>query len=298
MPKSPFSQQDMTRLIPYGNGTLYRCPQTGFLAADPIPNAAELDAYYQSEYFEGSRYESDLDEQNNAYLKNWQRRLSNIEQLVGSSSSEHHKRLLDIGAGTGAFVELAHRHNWEISCVEFSPDGRQAIQNRVPDVQQIESEFSPDRFAGQQYDLVSMWAVIEHLPYDADRLKSFYEITRPGGLVAFSFPNPITINRFLFGANWRYFIPVEHLAFYPPTLFKQMLEQAGFTIEQESSTFSAAACHDGLAKSSFSWLPQIIRKVFVKLTGAANRCLFHGDTYEVIARKNNDSKTDRESAEA
>lgn len=280
-PTSPFGGVMMKKYIDYGTQTLYRCPRTGFLCAWPLPTPEQLEEYYSKNYFSGTRYVEGADDQ--SQLSTWNRRLTKIESALKTKSNV--KSLLDIGAGTGVFCKVAAGRSWSVSCVEFSDSGREQILSRVKQVDSMDKVFDASNYSDSQFDLVTMWAVIEHMPYDSTLLRNLYRIVKPGGLVSFSYPNPVTMNRYLFGANWRYFIPVEHLSFFPPALFRKLLGEAGFKLGPQYSVFSSQAFSDGVNSTCMRNLPRFAKKMMTRATRFTNKCLFHNDTYEVIGVK-------------
>lgn len=277
--ESPFSSRGAKHFAKYGRANLFKCKSTGFIFASPSPSPTELGQYYSDKYFAKDRYANRTSSYNP-----WERRLNSVTNTI-ATSVQTRPELLDIGAGTGAFVRYACENGWDVSAVEYSSHGQEQIRARVPEVVSIDREFSVENYREQQFTAVTLWAVIEHMPYDPGLLHSLAKIIKPGGVLALSFPNPNTMNRYLFGAKWRYFIPVEHLSFFPPGLFHRILGEAGFRVCLETSVFSSQAFRDGWMHSSLSKLPSLIQRIACRLANRTNRLFWHGDTYEVIAMR-------------
>lgn len=285
MPLSPFTNSEMAPRFEYGASVLYECRTTGYLTAHPQPSQNEITSYYQPDYYRGNRYKCKPIEVGSQESKTWNRRLEKIESLRQTSFSPSDSSLLDIGAGTGAFCEVASKKGWEVSCVELSAHGRSAIAQRIPDVHRIVDRLNPEQWGPNQFDLITLWAVIEHMPYDPVFLRSLFHLLKPSGMIALSFPNPRTANRYLFKQHWRYFIPIEHLTFFPPKLFKTLVTDAGFIVLSEESFYSRQAFFDGLAKTSVTNLPRRIAKLISRVVEVSTRPFLHGDTYEIYALK-------------
>ena len=262
---------------------MYKCPRTGFLTAYPPPSTEERVRCYRDQYFQQPRYSLERDQEAEYYKKVWLRRITQAESTLGALKGE--KALLDIGAGTGEFCEVAAGRGWNISVVEFSEHGRAIIRKRLPQVGEIHDEYRPSDFSGTQFDLITLWAVIEHMPYDPTLLPSLYALLRPGGTIAFSFPNPVSLNRYVFGRHWRYFRSTEHVAFYPPALLKHLLGDVGFTLRSEAALFSRLACVEGLSGSPLSVFPSSLHRALARGIGLAIRYSRYGDTYELMASK-------------
>lgn len=276
--RSPFSQTEPRLCFQYGTSCLYQCEETGFLFAWPTPTARTLAEYYTGPYHQHDRYAN----QTTAYNP-WPRRLKTIESH--RLTRDNVPTVLDIGAGTGAFLAFASRAGWNVSGVEASHNACIEIRRRVPSIDSLKSLFRPENYRDQSFDLITLWAVLEHMPYEATFLCHLHRLLKPGGILALSLPNPNTPNRYLFGRNWRYFIPTEHLSFYPPSLLRRLINHAGLTVCEEHSTFSGDAFNDGWKTSPLNALPCLVRKTAGRLVALLTPRVFHGDTLEFVCRK-------------
>lgn len=112
-------------------------------------------------------------------------------------------RLLDVGCGTGLFLEAASARGWEVAGVELSmtaaAEARRRVGERVAVGTLEEAKFSDDTF-----DVVTLWEVIEHVPQPVKLLSEVRRVLRPGGVLLLSTPN----GRSLFHriAHWSYIL--------------------------------------------------------------------------------------------
>lgn len=110
-----------------------------------------------------------------------------IEQLLPNSRN----KIMDLGCGAGVFLKMAERNGWK-QCVGVDINQRYSdIYNAQDGIQFINSSFErlePGKL-GKEYDVISMWSVLEHL-YDVHYiLKELITMIRPGGLLFILVPN-------------------------------------------------------------------------------------------------------------
>lgn len=153
------------------------------LKTDPVPALDKLSDYYDSE-----QYISHVDSRNGFMpsVYRWVRRymlkrkLNLLVRLNRDKGS-----LLDIGAGTGAFLEAADRRGWEALGVEPSVIARQTAQEKgLSVVGAIE-----DVNASKKFNVITLWHVLEHLPDLAGTIIKLKSMLSPEGYLIIAVPN-------------------------------------------------------------------------------------------------------------
>jgi len=93
-------------------------------------------------------------------------------------------RLLDIGCGTGEFIELARARGWDAFGVEVSREAVQTAQGRGLPVALRGSEGAERLpFADDSFDVVVLWNVIEFFARPAADLAEIGRVLSPGGRI-------------------------------------------------------------------------------------------------------------------
>jgi 2-polyprenyl-3-methyl-5-hydroxy-6-metoxy-1,4-benzoquinol methylase len=100
-------------------------------------------------------------------------------------------KILDLGCGAGTFLKMAERNGWK-QCVGVDINQRYSdIYTSAKGIQFINATFErldPAKLGGD-YDVISMWSVLEHL-YDKHAvLKTLISMLKPGGLLFILVPN-------------------------------------------------------------------------------------------------------------
>lgn len=218
---------------------------------------------YKNQY--GKTYLEDFDSIKNQGI----RRLKNIQSLVDTNEK---KDLLDIGCAYGPFLSAAND-------VGFTPFGTDVSEEAVKYVTETLGfsatcvDFS--KFdTTKQFDIVTMWYVIEHFQ-DLDSVLSIVStLVKTGGVFAFSTPNGLGITR---KKNVKQFFsqsPNDHFSIWDYKCAKNILTKYGFHVKKIVTT--------GIHKDRFPfYLRKLPQPVFLFIANL----LKLGDTFEVYCEK-------------
>lgn len=166
------------------------------------------------------------------------------------------RRLLDIGAGRGAFLDVARKAGWEVTAVELSASNSAYIREAYA-VPVFTGVMEDAGFPADQFDAVTMWDVIEHLKSPTTTLREVHRILKPGGLLVAYTPNHDSLiavaSRWLHGVSSRRFplerllYPVVHVSFFTPRTLTRLLRKTGFgVVRMGSGPLDPARCSDSV----------------------------------------------------
>jgi SAM-dependent methyltransferase len=141
------------------------------------------------------------------------------------------KRVLDVGCGTGVFLDLLARKGITAEGVERNGQSARFAQSLGLTIHTADALEFLARHPGQ-YDGLYCSHFVEHLPIDAvERLMALSaQALAPGGVVVFTFPDPESIRSQLLGF-WR---DPEHVRFYHPELIETLAQVHGLMSESNS----------------------------------------------------------------
>jgi len=109
--------------------------------------------------------------------------------------------LLDIGCGEGFSLFKASQTGYTAKGIELSQDAAEYAKREFS--LDIETRhFEGSQFPENCFDVVTLWQVLEHLPYPLTALKQVYRILKPGGLVVVSTPDIGGIPARILGRRW------------------------------------------------------------------------------------------------
>lgn len=158
----------------------------------------------------------------------------------------HCQNVLDVGCGTGVFLECLQRVN--ISAMGVERNAQSARFARSLGLK-VTVQDALDFLAEQHgtYDGIYCSHFVEHLPFgDVDRLvKLVAQTLQPGGKAIFVFPDPESIRSQLLGF-WR---DPEHVRFYHPDILSVLGRTHGLALVYNSQDIT------GRTVGSFSSMP-------------------------------------------
>ena len=157
----------------------YKCQHCRLLFLYPLPTPKNLHDHYQ-EYLP-------LDPQ---LVEDWG---YEMEPVISSSARflssqfEYPGRLLDIGCGYGFFIEAMHVCGWEVEGIELSKPAADIA--RAKKCGAIHAHAVEEMEGMAQFDVVTMFYVIEHVADPVAILKAVRKLLKPGGLLVLRYPN-------------------------------------------------------------------------------------------------------------
>jgi len=140
-------------------------------------------------------------------------------------------RLLDVGCGGGAFLRRMRKAGWVVAGTEPDPKAaaRLAAQEGFPVYSSLEDI---DLLQVQQFDIIVLSHVIEHLPDPIETLIQLRSLLRTDGRLLLTTPNALSLGSRIFSAFWRGLEPPRHFNIFSPDSLIQALECAGFQIKR------------------------------------------------------------------
>lgn len=134
-------------------------------------------------------------------------------------------RLLELGCGTGCFLDEAARAGWIVEGVEVSRFAAARAAQRGLSVRCAPlEEYEP---APGAFDCVALWDVIEHLRDPFAALITAGRALRPGGVLALSTGDVTSLCARLTRQYWHLFNLPEHLFFFSPAALAGAFDRAG-----------------------------------------------------------------------
>jgi SAM-dependent methyltransferase len=212
-----FAGPDRLQGLP-GEFRLLRCGECGLMRLAQIPD--DLDQFYPASY-RPHQARSDS-------LAGWRGRgLAKKADLVRRAFPSG-GRLLDVGCGSGEFLALFQDDpRWSLHGLEPSPQAGRLARDLTGSPVTI-ATLQDARLPAGSFDVVTMWHVLEHLPYPLPALTRAKRLLRPGGLLVLCCPVADSCQARLFGSYWSGFDLPRHLVTFSRPSLDRALRAAGF----------------------------------------------------------------------
>ena len=184
----------------------------------PQPELNVLGKYYESE-----DYISHTDAKRSLFEKiyHWVK-IYSLNKKVSLINSLHKKKgsLLDIGAGTGDFLVTAKTNGWEITGIEPNDNAKKlAVAKGVSfenDLKAIEN---------QQFDVITMWHVLEHVPNLEHQIQELKRLLKPNGTIIIAVPNYKSYDASHYGEFWAAYDVPRHLWHFSKTSIEKLFSR-------------------------------------------------------------------------
>lgn len=197
-----------------------RCPACGFLYRNPNIRPERLGELYADSY---STFLS------GDYAKKRRRRYALTMQAFSPVFDDGHgRRLLDFGCGNGLFLREAEKRGFKAYGVDLSPDAVEQARARLRTAKVFAGAPAevPEVAAGD-FDVITMWSVLAHLPRPVDDLSMLRSLLASDGALLILTVNANSLLLKAYGSRWNGFTR-NHLMFYSPDTLPRLLTLAGF----------------------------------------------------------------------
>lgn len=215
---------------------IVRCRKCGLVYVNPRLKQEKIAALYNADYFRGNGFDTSIDYVKDANdhaagkdtftLDDWD--CDTILALLKKSRppAPAPYTLLEVGCGTGVFLDKARMHGFDCRGLELSEYAASfARQRGIPvETKSIDTSlYPPDSF-----DAVIMREVIEHLPHVMSSLTTVFSWLKQGGVLFMATGNYDCPERRLRGGEWSYFMPEGHLTVFSNRTMRNYLRKVGF----------------------------------------------------------------------
>jgi SAM-dependent methyltransferase len=212
--------------VAYG---MRRCPRCHRGVLDPRPDAEALASWYGPGYFGSGSGKFVLPIE--AFVEWFRgRRARQAAALLERGPAPHRsRRILDVGCGSGQFLAALVERGYECHGTELSQEtARRAAA--VPGLRLHVGPVAPDSYPAGQFDLVSVWHVLEHLEDPDAMLRRCAGWLRSGGWLMLAVPNIDSWQARLYRGSWFHFDPPRHLFHFGPRSLETALTAAGYRV--------------------------------------------------------------------
>ncbi len=256
-----------------GRWNLARCPACGLVWLNPCPLPEEIGKLYRTYYTHAPTGELNpmlnvikrgilakafgydtlplrTGERLTGSVLRW---VPPLREMIGWSvkwlTAVPDGRLLDVGAGSGMYLDQMRMLGWDVVGVEPDEAAVAVAKEHFglivhPGV--VEDALAEGTLARDSFDAIVLTHVVEHLPDPVGTLRACASLLKPGGRLVIVTPNTESLGHRLYGGSWRGCDPPRHLHLFSPRTLAACVEQAGLRAVRTWTSASAAR---------FFWVP-------------------------------------------
>lgn len=159
---------------------------------------------------------------NSLYHMVRKRTLVSKRQLVINETGMKQGSILDIGCGTGAFLNTMKEGGWSITGLE--PDA--IARNKAAELYNIQPQQSQQlfEFNKESFNAITMWHVLEHVHELHAYIKQIESLLAPNGKLFIAVPNYTSKDAEVYGADWAAYDVPRHLYHFSPQSMEALLK--------------------------------------------------------------------------
>jgi len=257
------------------------CARCGLGITSPRPLATEASRYYESDQYisHTSASKGIIDR---IYLiirgltTQWKYQL--IEPYL------HANTLLDYGCGTGHFLSVVRARKKNAIGIEPSENARKKINSNIaayPSLAELPS---------QQFDVITLWHVLEHIYTLRETLGALKDKLSDKGAIFLAVPNHQSPDAAQYGANWAAYDVPRHLWHFSKESMATFLQQEGLRvvkiIPMKLDAYYVSLLSERYASPKTPFVIRIVRAIWIAFRSnlAAAKTLNHSSLIFVVQK--------------
>lgn len=204
-----------------------KCKKCGFALTQDFPPETEIGRYYDV-----PAYISHSDTHKGVIntLYHWARKIAlrSKSNTVTRFSGKATGTLLDIGCGTGYFLNCMKKKHWVVTGIEKAENPREYAREKFG----INCQCSEYLFeiAAKSKDVITMWHVLEHLEQLNKTMAQLHKILKDDGAAIIALPNKQSFDAAAYKEKWAAYDVPRHLWHFSPDDFELLAKKHRFDL--------------------------------------------------------------------
>lgn len=205
---------------------IFQCDSCGFRFTQNFPDQRDMGKYYESdEYVSHSNTKKGV--VHHIYHIARSVMLKKKRAIVEQATKLTTGRILDIGCGTGFFLNEMQTNKWVCEGVEVSTHAAKYARenfglNIHTSLNQIDTK--------DQFDVITLWHVLEHLQNLPETFAQLRMLLKPDGVLVVALPNCTSYDAEIYQNDWAAYDVPRHLWHFSPDTFNHLVNREGFLI--------------------------------------------------------------------
>lgn len=198
--------------------TIVKCNICGLVYVNPRIDSKQILSKYKA--VEDPLYQAERA----GRVLTFERHLIPLHKITGKPNG---RRLLDVGCYTGVFVEIAGKAGWDACGVD--PSRWAVAEAKKTGLNVIEGTLESVGFVEEQFDVITMWDVIEHLDDPCETLAQAHRLLKKNGIIVIHTMNIDSLISRILGKQWPWYMEM-HLYYFSYRTLRKMLEKIRFDV--------------------------------------------------------------------
>lgn len=194
-----------------------------------VPGADTIAPYYKSEDYI-SHTDTAKGLINSLYHAVRKRTIKQKRKLIEKTTGLKTGKLLDVGSGTGAFLNGMNQYGWEATGLEPDADARAAAK-KIYNLDLTDAARFYQLPAGH-FDAITLWHVLEHVHDLAKYILQLKALLNNHGKLFIAVPNYTSKDAVIYKEHWAAYDVPRHLYHFSPKAMQLLMEKNGLKVLQ------------------------------------------------------------------
>ena len=192
------------------------------LHTSPAPQISDLGKYYESEdYISHTDSKKSFLDTIYQIVKKYtiQKKVVLLKSLI--EDRKKGLNILDIGCGTGDFLLACKKNKFNVTGIEPNKGARSLSETK------LNSEIVEDisKLGKAQFDCITMWHVLEHVPNLSEYIKSLKKLLKTDGVLIVAVPNFKSYDANYYQKFWAAYDVPRHLSHFSQTAIGKLFSR-------------------------------------------------------------------------
>jgi 2-polyprenyl-3-methyl-5-hydroxy-6-metoxy-1,4-benzoquinol methylase len=203
-----------------------KCNSCSLLFTNPRPDRANIGKYYKSEDYI-SHSDSSAGLKNFLYKRVRSIALDSKYHLIKSLGNG--KKVLDIGCGTGYFLNKMKTKGYQVSGIEPDPSARKLAEAKLGE--KIFADLI--ELPKTKFDYISLWHVLEHVHDLKEYLQTIRTFLEKEGHLIIAVPNHSSYDQSYYKEFWAAYDVPRHLYHFTKESLQNLVKPIGYKLLKE-----------------------------------------------------------------
>jgi 2-polyprenyl-3-methyl-5-hydroxy-6-metoxy-1,4-benzoquinol methylase len=234
---------------------IWQCEHCTLRFTQDVPDEESIGAYYKSDNYI-SHTDTNKGLINKLYKKARTVTLLQKQKLITQMTGLKKGKLLDMGAGTGAFLKTMQQAGWEIEGIEPDEEAR-VIAKKTNAIDLMDNSFL-NQLKPASFDAITLWHVLEHVHTLHIYIEKLKSLLTPNAKLFIAVPNYKALDANLYNLYWAAYDVPRHLYHFTPQSINVLMELHGLKVAAKKpmwlDSFYISLMSSKYQKGKSNWL--------------------------------------------
>ena len=249
-----------------------RCDKCGFIFTQDYPEESDAGHYYESDnYISHSDTNKEITDKMYQFIRRIM--LNRKKRIIRKTTGLSTGSILDIGSGTGHFLNTMKLEGWNTKGVEINAKAREYAASCF-NIDTISPE-NIQTLPANSFDCITLWHVLEHFHEPFKFMEEIARLIKPDGVVIIALPNTDSFDSEYYGKEWAAYDVPRHLWHFNPSTFSLFATKNKFSIVEKRylpfDVFYISILSEKYRGSKFPFLSGTINGLMFSIRSLSNK---------------------------